>query len=293
MEIGLLFTIIKIKKTKTTDNQDLNTLKNNHLSIQFSLDGFSFCILNKNSNTFTKLHEYEFSYTNSKTPQALITKIAEVFDKNELLTQKYDSVSVNHVNDLATFVPKPLFQEEKLATYVEYNNKIFKNDYFVYDELPHHQIINVFAPYVNINNFFIDFYKGFEYKHISYVLVNTILNTYKQGLNTNSMFINVNANHFEMIVIKNKKFHLYNTFKYQTKEDFIYYILFTAEQLKLDVEKFNLQLFGAIDKDDVLYKIAHKYIRNVALLHTMSKYKFDDSFTEKVKRKHFALLNQY
>ena len=51
--------------------------------------------------------------------------------------------------------------------------------------------------------------------------------------------------HFEIIVIANKKLQLYNTFQFTSKEDFIYYVLFTAEQLKLNPEKFELLLLGS------------------------------------------------
>jgi len=48
------------------------------------------------------------------------------------------------------------------------------------------------------------------------------------------MFVNLDNKHFEIVVIANNKLILYNSFKYQTKEDYIYYILFTAEQLELN-----------------------------------------------------------
>ena len=72
---------------------------------------------------------------------------------------------------------------------------------------------------------------------------------------------------------------LYNSFEYSSKEDFIYYILFAAEQLELNPEKFELQLLGHISKDDPLFKIAYKYIRNVSLLENRSKYTFESEFT--------------
>jgi hypothetical protein len=60
------------------------------------------------------------------------------------------------------------------------------------------------------------------------------------------------------VIVKDKELLFCNTFTYETKEDFIYYILFTTEQLKLDPEDLDLILLGNIHEDsaslqDVVY----------------------------------------
>lgn len=291
MVTGLHFMIQEKRKTQK-DNLDLKNLSNKHLSIQFSLDGFSFCILDKDSKTFVALGDYLFKEKTARTPQNLLTNIADVFDANQYLKNRFNSVIVSHINDLSSLVPQPLFDEDKLSGYIEFNNKTFKHDYFVYDELENHDMVNVYIPYVNVNNFFIDQFGGFEYKHFSTILVETLFNIYKYSL-TPQMFVNVCHSHFEIVVVSDKKLQLYNTFKYATKEDFIYYILFTAEQLKMNPEKFELKLLGNIEKDDELYDIAYKYVRNISLLENRSKYKYIDTISEEMKRKYFMLFHQF
>ncbi|MDX5583751.1 MAG: DUF3822 family protein, partial [Aureibaculum sp.] len=146
--------------------------------------------------------------------------------------------------------------------------------------------------YININNFFIDRFGGYDFKHYSHILIENLLGIYKYSL-VPHVFAHVHNNHFELIVIADKKLQLYNTFTFSTKDDFIYYALFTAEQLKLNPEKFEFILLGSVEKDDELYKIAYKYIRNVSLIENRSKYSYDDVFTESDKRTYYTLLNQY
>ncbi len=278
-------------KIKTNKIIDVANLKNSHLSIQFSLDGFSFCILDKGSKSFTTLHDYTFQEVNN-TPQKLLDNISSVFNDESLLKNNYHSVSVSHINELATLVPKPLFDQDKLKEYVNFNTKVYANDQLVYDEIKNHDIVSVYIPYTNINNFLLDHFKEFEFKHFSNTLIESLLNIYKYSL-VPHMFAHIDNNHFELVVIANKKLQLYNTFKFSTKEDFIYYVLFTAEQLKLNPEKFELVVLGSIEKDDELFKIAYKYIRNVSLLENRSKYQYDEAFTENDKRKYYTLLNHY
>ena len=283
--------MIQAKTKIQTTSLDLTDLNNNHLSIQFSLDGFSFCILDKDNNTFIALHDYSFNEVNN-TPQKLLENISSIFKEEGLLQKKYHTVNISHVNDLSTLVPKPLFDEERLSDYVKFNTKVLATDYLVYDEIKNLDIANVFIPYVNVNNFLIDQFGEFEYKHYASVLIESLLGIYKYSL-VPHMFAHIMDDHFEIIVIADKKLQLYNTFRFTAKEDFIYYILFTAEQLKLNPEKFELMLLGRIEKEDELYEIAYKYVRNVSLIENRSKYSFDDQITESDKRTYFSLLNQY
>ncbi len=278
---------LKINSTLDSKNQEYN-----HLSIQFSLGGFSFCVLNKEDKKFTALYSYHFKET-SYTPQRLLQNITEIFDTNELLKdKKYHSVSISHTNNLSSLVPKPLFKEEKMSDYLSYNNKTLRHDYFAYDDLKNHEMVNVYVPFVNANNFFIDQFGGFEYKHFSTVLVESLVDTYKFSL-VPHMFVNVCEKHFEIVVIADKKLQLYNTFDYNTKEDFVYYILFVVEQLNLNPEELELQLLGNVKKDDELYTMVFNYVRNVSLIENRSKYTFDAQINEEIKREFFILLHQF
>jgi hypothetical protein len=79
------------------------------------------------------------------------------------------------------------------------------------------------------------------------------------------MFVHCQQDNFQLIAVKNQKLLLFNSFEFKTKEDFIYYLLFTAEQLQLNPESFQLKLFGNITKESEIYQIAYKYVRNVSL----------------------------
>jgi hypothetical protein len=102
------------------------------------------------------------------------------------------------------------------------------------------------------------------------------------------MFVHVSDSHFEIVVVQNQQLLLFNTFDYKTPEDFIYYILFAAEQLQLNPEHFQLELLGKIAENDSLYNIAYQYIRNVSLLDVSNVI---NPFTEAENREHFILLH--
>jgi len=237
-------------------------ITNKVLSIQISLNGLSFCILNTKDNSILNIDHKGFN--NKVTPVELLDAVKHAFNTKTWLNYSYNTVQVIHCNELATLVPKPLFDESAIADYLKLNSKILKTDYITFDDISVNDTVNVYVPYVNVNNYLYEHFGNFTFKHYSTILIEKILASEKHA-SGNKMFIHVNATHFEIIITKNGALALYNTFEYQTVEDFIYYILFTAEQLELNPEEIDTVLLGAIRKDDALYTVLYKYIRHIAI----------------------------
>ena len=201
----------------------------------------------------------------------------------------FESINVTHSNNLSTFVPKPFFNEDNLSDYLQYNIKILKNDFIAYDTLENSELVNVFIPYVFINNYLFDTFGSFEYKHTSTILVERLLHETSSSENVN-FYVYVEKDIFQIVVIKAKKIEFFNTFNYKTKEDFIYYILFAAEQLNLNPEELKLYFINGIEKESELYEIVFKYIKNVRF------FKSNYSIPKELKlsnHSYFTLINQY
>ncbi|MCF6181875.1 DUF3822 family protein [Lutibacter sp.] len=271
-----------------TNNVDYLNLLDNHLSIQLSLDGFSFCVYNKIQKKIGVFEVYEFK-EKKISPQKHLELVKEIYANHKILSLKYNSVSVAHFNNLVTQVPKAFFDKNKLPSYLQYSVKLLEDDFITYDTVLNTEIINVYVPFVNINNFMIDVYGTFFYKHSSTILIENLLQQFKNTAEE-ICFVNVTKNQFEIIIIHHNKLILYNCFDFTTKEDFIYYILFTAEQLKLNPEKIKIQLMGDIKKESELFTMLYQYIRNVSFYKPTT---FPEILKDISKHSYFALLNQY
>lgn len=255
------------------------------LAIQVSLNGLSFATFDTLMNKPLQLQKIDLGRVNVTTK--IEDLFAEAFQNHLELKAGYDEIVIIHSNNLSTFVPTALFDEEYLGSYLQFNTKVFETDFFAYDELGNYEMNNVYIPYVNLNNYFIDQFGTFDYKHANTILVNKLLDLSKNN-EERKMFVHISDTHFEIVVIQNQKLQLYNTFEYKTPEDFIYYILFTAEQLFLNPENFKLELLGKIAEGDSLYNIAYKYVRNTNLLDVSFMF---GPLTEADKREHFILLH--
>ena len=277
------------KLTKITTTKD-HILPHKALSIQVSLNGLSFCVLNPDTNTieYLKTILFEKQYN----PQEVLDLLKTTIASEVALKGTFKNILIIHDNDLSSLVPKPLFNEENLADYLKFNAKILKTDYIAYDALKTNDSTNVYVPYVNINNYIYSKYGEFVYKHHSSVFIEEVLKLEKNATKA-KMYVNVAANHFEIVVVENGKLKLYNTLEYVTKEDFIYYILFTSEQLELNPENFELIFTGDIDSKSELYTVTYKYIRFVFFAKRMDTFKFADNAQPDNEHDDFVIIHSF
>ena len=259
-----------IKKTviKKNSTPTLTNTKETRLSIQFNLDGFSFCISNNTSNETVYFSEYEFDEKQG-TPESLLKQIEAIFKTDIQLQKDFSSVLVIHQNDLFTLVPNAYFSEDKLLEYLDFNIKTIATDFITFDNIESMNAKNVYVPYVNINNYLFQNFGEFEYKHHLTILIEKLISL--PASKERRVYINVSKENFDIVILQNKKIKFSNSFSFETKEDFMYYILFTFEQLKIDVEEVKIYFTGAIDIETEIYKITYQYVRNIFFLESTSK----------------------
>jgi hypothetical protein len=66
-----------------------------------------------------------------------------------------------------------------------------------------------------------------------------------------------------MFVLKGAKLLFNNTFRFKTKEDFLYFMLFAMEQLQLDAETVQVIFMGMITEDSKIAELVTRYVRNI------------------------------
>jgi len=248
---------------KKNNKFSLKKTKDIELSIQFSLDGFSFCVLDSKTKRDIYFAQYQFEET-LNSPEDLLRKIETIFNDDQNLQIEYSAVSVIHQSNLSTIVPSKYFDENSLVTYLNFNIKTLKTDFITFDNINTIDAKNVYVPYVNINNYLFQNFGEFEYQHHSTILLKKLLKL--ESSTQKKMYVNVSKSSFDIVVLENRKLILLNSFSYDTKEDFIYYILFTAEQIQLNTEEFKLYFMGEIEVESEIYKIAYTYIKNIFFL---------------------------
>ncbi len=256
-------------KKETKNNTGIPVENFKKLSIQVSLNGLSFCVFDTVANTI--LNSEKVVFAKELTPYEILKRLKLLFSSHKIEEEQFSEIVVVHRNNLFSLVPKALFNEDELANYLKFNTKILANDHLAHDELESFDINNVYVPFVNINNYIYDLFGEFTFKHNGTVMVESLMNnhaTTKEAV----CYIHTSQRQMDVTVIASKKLLLFNSFNFVTKEDFLYYLLFTLEQLELNTESVSIKLFGDIEKGDDIYDLCYNYVKDVSI--------FYPSFTE-------------
>ena len=277
----------RLSMTKSNKNNNDHTTENFYkLSIQVSLNGLSFCVADTLRNTI--LLSEQLNFGKELSPFEVQRELKDLLRENKVLELDIAETVVIHRNQLFSLVPKALFDKEELANYLKFNAKILANDLIEYDEIDSHEIVNVYVPYVNINNYIFDLFGEFEFVHNGTVLLESLLKS--AGSNTEpACFVHIGHQQMDLIIVAKKQLVFYNSFNFQTKEDFIYYILFSLEQLELDPENTPLRLFGNVEEGDELYNICYEFIRHISIYEQDSIYLSTEEID--IQAPEFTVLN--
>jgi hypothetical protein len=260
------------------------------LYIEISINGLKYSIFNPENTTFIGFEAYRFDRILND--YSLIEPLKELLNSNSLLKKNFISSHVSYANQRATLIPNAIFQQDKLTLFHQYNFSKQEEDIFLYDNLINLSAKNIYSVPDYIFNIFKDF-KNVTFSHFSSALIEASIIHSKKSKALSLIDLHILPDSFQLIVIKNQQLELYNSFAYQTSEDFLYYLLFVLDQLKIDNEKATVHLLGEVEKNSTIYSMLYKYINTIRFGKRPENLKFSYILEEIPQHFHYALFNQF
>ena len=263
---------------------------NYQLYIEVSNDSMKLTVLDTEINTFVGFEEYRFSSIYSD--YALLTPLKEIISTNAIFKNEFKKVQVAFVNNRSTIIPNAIFKADKLKSFHQFNFSIQEEDLFFSDALINLSAHNIYSVPDYISTLFNEL-KNVNFKHFSSSLIEAALIDTKTNKALSTINVHILPSSFQVIIIKNQKLELYNSFIYQSSEDFIYYLLFVLDQLNINNEEATLTLTGEVEKNSVIYTMLYKYIKTLNFGSRPENLKFSYIFEETPKHFNYSLFNQF
>lgn len=259
------------------------------LSLQLCLEELVFTVYNPEKNKFIGIESFKF--TGIESVDQIPSYLGKVLNSRPSFAFPYESVFLLYQNRYSTLIPQPLFSEENKNLYLGFNQPFQENSRIVYDTLKNNEAVNIYY----IPNLIVekakDFWPNVSIIHYSTGLIESLSINFKNQADSNTVFVNLRNECFDLVYFRENKLHYYNSFVFHTKEDFIYFLLITIDQLGLNPEDINLVLSGEIDKTDERYQMIHQYIKNYSFISRNEKYGYSYILDELKHFKYFSLFN--
>jgi hypothetical protein len=259
---------------------DLNRAHAYRLSIQVSLDGFSFSILDQVRGKFVVLKHRNFSP--GPTPDDRAEELDSFLSGEETLQSGYKKSLAMAATRKSTLIPEPFFREDHLKQYLAFNHDMDELDEIHYNYLPEIDAYTVFAVPNPISNVIRKHLHGVTYFHQGLPFIRWHVDN-ATGLKK-TVAISLYGAFLDIGVFSKDKLHFYNSFSWSTPEDILYYILHIYRQFTLDVSLNRLYVTGHTRRQDDIKKLIRRYIKKVHFLEPPEEYTYSYTFQSETAR---------
>lgn len=233
---------------------DFNCTENYRLSIQISLNGFSFGIKEAETNEYWVLKHCQLD---NKNPLDLLDNLELFIVMNPLLTKYYKSIKIIVDTEKKIIIPKALFSKEHIRHTFELSHNIQDDESLYYNTDKLDSII-VFAIKNTLKKCLEKHIKNFE---LCSSLSPLVYYGLKKEEQLYSIIINhTSHDHFDIITCNKNKLLLLNTYKYLKDIDIVFYVLNTLQTLEIDNKECNIIFSGEFEQESQAMIFLSKHI---------------------------------
>ncbi|MEO5570943.1 MAG: DUF3822 family protein [Bacteroidia bacterium] len=281
----------QVKHSVIDESFDPDKTKRYRLFIQLGNDFLAACILDDSRKKFICLEDFRFHFSDNA--EILAEKFELVKQQSKFLLFE-DFLSVNCCVNFpkSTLVPEPLYDKNSETLFLDFNFGENKEELILTDDLKLIYAKNLFALPHLLQKMLLYWFPHVSIHHMSTAFINSLIIS-NRSREEKTVSVNVRSEVFDLAITYGSKLLFYNTFHYKTSEDFLYFILFTLEQLQLNPEKVFVKLSGEIETHNNLHESVLKYLQNVSFSEYLNAYKFSYRFEQLPPAAYYTLFNQH
>ena len=273
---------------KTFDNTQTHLY---HMSIQISLDGFYFSVLDIPKGKYVLLNGHHFFL---KRPRLLLKHVRDVIESEDIFKHDFKSIEILYSTPKFTLVPQAFYSRgSSLEKYLWFNNALEKGYAVGKNLFQNAGCWCVFDIPQNLSEYLTAKFPGSTVKHHLFPLVEGVLSRNRTSSGKGQVHLNFSRDSFEMVVVNGSKLICCNIFNYQAERDILYHVLFTFDQLKLSPESTELILHGRMPQVSPVYHLLKKYVRTTSFARLDTTFQYSYTFNQLPEHYFTSLLSVY
>ena len=263
---------------------DINRTNTYERSIQVSLNGFSLSVLDPVRNKFILLKHYGLK---DKAPsEEKADEIQSIIQKDEHLKAKYKKTKTLLVSPKSVLIPNELFDQNYAKKYFEFNHKLEELEEIHFNHDKSTQAVNLFVIPNSISNVLFDNFGKTPLYHQFKPFNAQCLRLQNEN---RIAAVHLHEDFIDIGVYGNRRLKFYNNFLTHSKEDILYFILYTFKQLELSRLENELYISGNLNLYPGLDSILSQYIKRIHFQKPPKDFTFSYTF-KKDQMNHFSNL---
>ena len=231
------------------------------LRLQVSEHELCLAVYDSLADTFPLIERYPIrkGYAQLRPQEAL----ARILQTHALTRLEFQSVEVILVTPAYTLVPGALFDADQAGNLLALSHPVKKDEEIGWGRFEAQDLYFIYAWPASWKQVLEAQFPNARIRHYAAVLAAGLL---PDALGQTVVFVHVQDFREDIVVIADGKLLLFNSFNFQSPEDFLYFILLTFDRLSLNRELVPLRLLGEVEEGSAIFASCYKYIRDVAFV---------------------------
>lgn len=268
---------------------DINLSKTYRLSIQASLNGFSFCVLDPVRNKYVAL---KYIPLNETILEEKLEKLENYLAKEELLQLSYKGSHIQYATNKVTLVPQPYFKTGEVKNFFQYNQQLNELDELHYGLHTETSSYIIYAVPNLIANIITKKFEGINFYSHGHTFLHDIMQ-HADRVNHSLIHMNIHTDFVDIAITDKKQLLFYNTFTYQNEEELVFYLLQSMNRFNLEPGKQEIWLSGFIRKRDHLDREIRSFVPHVKYRKPSEDYTYSYTFASAPMHWFTNILNHY
>jgi hypothetical protein len=264
----------------TTDPAfDIKRTEEYKLSIQVSLDGFSFSVVHVHENRLLAFGQFPITVSSES---FLGRRFTEWLNEVDMLQKKYSEVQLYYFSEKFTLVPSPFYEFKKQQKVIEtafgkLNNNSVRDNY-----LPEEEANLIFTIPDSLKEAFEKTFPGYIILHPLSILDKKLHQNFLNDNNERLLALTFQNNFFSLLLFANKKLQVINNYYFKHSNDVIYYVLSVLRSRRINTSKTTLLLSGKINPASEITPVLSEYFAQTEFLKLSVQYN-ENIFGEQVQ----------
>lgn len=260
---------------------DINSCNHYTLSIQCSLDGFSFSVFDPRLAKFILLTSH---YLICATPYQLRNEIASVIADEIVLSQNFKKTTISYITPKTLVAPVD-FSTNNEKKILEYSFPKERDEQVIKKKLQHNKVHLSFIPEI-IYHFFAE-----KFNNPLFIPPANTLILHGEATNTDTQQLSVfKYNHTLFIAVFNhQNLVAFNSFYAKNENDELFYLLKIAKEMNLPNHT-NIILYGDFYEHGSFFQLVKPYFKKVNFAQYSHDYSVSYTFYKKPAHIYLPLL---
>lgn len=267
----------------------INPVNNSYkLSIEISSSMFRYVIFDQSKNIFIGLKEYI-------RPQYLSDTnfVNEILVNDQLLSINFIEVVVIYQSWRTMLIPQSIFNPNNLNDFLKFHHEVNADENIKWNSLFKTETFCVYVIPNSIENELKTKFTSVKFYHHTAILINNTLSECS-AINSNiGLNINFGENFFNVLITRNQKVILFNSFFYKTYTDIVYFLANILNLYSITPGKLELIISGEIENSSEITSEMQRLFGKIVFAPLCKHYNYSELFSNIEAHKYSNILNSF